>query len=45
VAVCFAGAQGEFEMDYLLMKLLWYVVIAFVVGLFVGWYSCARVED
>jgi hypothetical protein len=28
-------------MDYLLMKLLPYVIIAFVVGVIVGWASCA----
>jgi hypothetical protein len=28
-------------MEYLLMKLLPYVVIAFVIGLIVGWASCA----
>jgi len=32
-------------MDYLLMQLLWYVLAAFLIGLFVGWYSCARIED
>ncbi len=32
-------------MDYLFVKLLWYVVIAFIIGLFVGWYSCAPAED
>lgn len=32
-------------MDYLLLKLMWYVVVSFVIGLFVGWYSCSRIED
>lgn len=32
-------------MDYLLIKLFWYVAAAFLIGLFVGWYSCGRAED
>jgi hypothetical protein len=32
-------------MDYLLIKLLWYIVLAFAIGMFVGWFSCGRVED
>jgi len=32
-------------MDYLLVKLLWYVLAAFAIGVFVGWVSCGRVED
>lgn len=32
-------------MDYLLAKLIWYVVGAFVIGLAVGWISCGRVEE
>lgn len=32
-------------MDYLLVKLLWYVVLAFAVGLVVGWVSCGRIEE
>jgi hypothetical protein len=32
-------------MDYLLIKLFWYVVAAFVIGLVVGWISCGPVED
>lgn len=31
-------------MDYLLAKLIWYVLAAFVIGLFVGWVSCGRVR-
>jgi len=27
------------------MKLFWYVVAVFLIGAFVGWYSCGRVED
>jgi hypothetical protein len=29
-------------MDYLFVKLVWYVVAAFAVGLVVGWFSCGR---
>jgi len=32
-------------MEYLMMKLIWYVVAAFVIGVLVGWISCVRVED
>jgi hypothetical protein len=32
-------------MDYLFAKLFWYLVVAFVIGLFVGWVSCARAEE
>lgn len=32
-------------MEYLFAKLFWYVVAAFVIGIFVGWISCGRVED
>jgi hypothetical protein len=32
-------------MDYLLAKLIWYVVGAFLTGLAVGWISCGPVED
>ena len=32
-------------MGYLFIKLLWYVAIAFVVGLVVGWTTCSRIED
>jgi hypothetical protein len=31
--------------DYLFMKLIWYVVAVFLIGVFVGWYSCGRAED
>jgi hypothetical protein len=31
-------------MDYLFMKLIWYVLFAFAMGLFVGWVSCGS-ED
>jgi hypothetical protein len=32
-------------MDYLLIKLFWYVMAAFAIGLAVGWISCGPVED
>ncbi len=32
-------------MDYLLVKLGWYVLFAFFIGACVGWYSCGRTED
>lgn len=32
-------------MGYLFGKLIWYVAIAFLVGLAVGWVTCSRVED
>lgn len=32
-------------MEYLLMKLIWYVAFAFAIGAIVGWMSCGRVKD
>lgn len=32
-------------MDYLFYKLIWYVLAAFVFGLFVGWRSCSQNGD
>lgn len=32
-------------MDYLAVKLIWYIALAFAIGMFVGWYSCGRVRD
>ncbi len=32
-------------MDYLFVKLIWYLAIAFAIGLFVGWFSCSRARD
>lgn len=29
-------------MDYLFVKLLWYVLAALALGVAVGWYSCGR---
>lgn len=32
-------------MAYLFVKLFWYVLIAFVIGLAVGWVTCTRGDD
>ncbi len=32
-------------MGYLFVKLLPYILLAFLIGLVVGWYSCARYDD
>ena len=32
-------------MDYLALKLIWWLVGAFALGLVVGWVSCGRVEN
>lgn len=32
-------------MGYLFMKLFWYVMLAFLVGLAVGWATCSRIEE
>ena len=32
-------------MDYLFVKLIWWVLLAFALGGFVGWYSCGRKAD
>ncbi len=32
-------------MDYLLAQLIWYVLLALLIGLFVGWVSCGEVEE
>jgi hypothetical protein len=32
-------------MDYLIIKLFWYVIAAFVIGFAIGWISCGPVED
>lgn len=29
-------------MDYVFMKLIWYIVASFVLGIAVGWFSCRR---
>jgi hypothetical protein len=41
-----AVLQGsDRAVDYLFMKLLWYIVSAFLIGAFVGWYSCGRAAE
>lgn len=32
-------------MGYLFMQLVWYVAIAFGLGLAVGWMTCSRIEN
>lgn len=32
-------------MVYLFWKLIWYVAVAFVIGLLVGWISCGRAQE
>ena len=32
-------------MDYLFLKLIWWIVLAFVFGLIAGWMSCDPAED
>lgn len=40
------GSDKEWsEMDYLFVKLFWYLVPAFVGGLVVGWIACRPSED
>ena len=29
-------------MDYLFVKLFWYLVAAFLIGIAMGWFSCSR---
>jgi hypothetical protein len=32
-------------MEFLISKLVWWLVAAFVLGLIVGWLSCGRAEN
>jgi uncharacterized membrane protein YciS (DUF1049 family) len=32
-------------MEYLFVKLFWYLAAAFAIGVVVGWISCGRVND
>ena len=32
-------------MDYLFLKLNWYIAVAFAIGLLVGWISCGRRQN
>lgn len=29
-------------MDYLFLKLIWWIALAFAIGLFAGWTACGR---
>jgi hypothetical protein len=33
------------SMDYLALKQMWWLLLAFAIGLVVGWLSCGRVEN
>lgn len=32
-------------MGYLFVKLFWYVLLAFAIGLIVGWFTCSEAEN
>jgi hypothetical protein len=32
-------------MDYLLQHLIFYALFAFLIGVFVGWNTCSRIDD
>lgn len=32
-------------MDYLFLKLIWWIALAFVLGLVAGWMSCGHPEE
>ncbi len=32
-------------MGYLFAKMIWYILLAFAVGLAVGWATCNRIDD
>jgi uncharacterized membrane protein YeaQ/YmgE (transglycosylase-associated protein family) len=32
-------------MDYLFMKLIWWIALAFVLGTVAGWISCGNAEE
>jgi hypothetical protein len=32
-------------MDYLFIKLIWWIVLAFALGLVAGWFSCGGNEE
>ena len=32
-------------MDYLIYKFFWWLMLAFGVGMFVGWFTCSRNDD
>jgi hypothetical protein len=32
-------------MDYLFLKLIWWIALAFVLGTIAGWMSCGKAEE
>ncbi len=32
-------------MDYLFLKLIWWIALAFVLGALTGWYSCGERDE
>ena len=32
-------------MDYVFIKLIWYIAAAFALGLAVGWFACKRAKN
>jgi hypothetical protein len=34
------ASRGTSEMDYLFLKLIWWIAAAFALGILVGWFSC-----
>ena len=34
--------MGMSAMDYLFLKLFWYLVVAFLIGIAMGWLTCSR---
>ena len=32
-------------MDYLFLRLIWWIALAFALGLVAGWFSCGREEE
>jgi hypothetical protein len=32
-------------MDYLTFQMLWYLIVAFLFGLLVGWFACTPADD
>jgi len=32
-------------MDYLFVKLFWYLVVAFLIGIAMGWITCSRNKE
>ena len=32
-------------MDYLFLKLIWYIALAFALGLAIGWFACTQAKN